>query len=124
LPLLPPKYDAKILLIGGGTFQGENAFNDVEIIDFSLSNPKYQHKGHMKHSRYFNYAVILPDQSILILGGKTGKKGHHIIHPANQQNYNNGHSGELEHTDKEVLEPELYNSRIDSNSFTFFIFIV
>lgn len=42
------------------------------------------------------------------MGGKTGKKGHHIIHPVNKQNHNNGHVGELEHTDKAVLESELY----------------
>ena len=106
LPLLPPHHHAKILLIGGGTFQGENAINDIEIIDFSLSEPKYQHKGYMKHPRYFNYAVILPDQSILILGGKVGKKGHHVNHDTHLHNQNS--NGELPHTEGAVLEPELF----------------
>ena len=93
-------------MIGGGTFQGENSINDVEIIDFSVSNPKYQHKGHMKHPRYYNYVVLLPDQSILVLGGKTGKKSHHIDHKTIMQK--DDLNGELPHIDGAVLEPELY----------------
>jgi hypothetical protein len=115
LPLVPPEYHAKVLLIGGGTFQGDNAISDIELIDFSSPDPKYKHIGNMKHPRYYNYAVILPDQSILVLGGKTGKKGHH--HPIHEMDkmmskhddgHHHNHNGELPHTDGAVLEPELY----------------
>jgi hypothetical protein len=117
LPLLPPKYLARVLLIGGGTFQGENAINDVEIIDFSISKPEYQHKGNMRHPRYYNYAVILPDQSILILGGKMGKKGHIADHNKKRllrrHDHEGGGGGELPHIDEAVLEPELYKPEED-----------
>ena len=116
LPLLPPQYHARVLLIGGGTFQGENAISDVEIIDFSLPKPKYQHIGNMRHPRYYNYAVILPDQSILILGGKMGKKGHIADHNKNillRGHYHGDGEGELPHIDEAVLEPELYKPNED-----------
>ena len=110
LPLLPPHYYARILLIGGGTFQGDNAISDIEIIDFSLPEPKYRHIGNMKHPRYYNYAVILPDQNILVLGGKIGKKGHIADHNKNllRRGHDHDDGGELPHIDEAVLEPELY----------------
>jgi hypothetical protein len=42
----------------------------------------------------------------LVLGGKTGKKIHHIDHKTLMQN--DDHNGELPHIDGAVLEPELY----------------
>ena len=47
----------------------------------------------MRHPRYYNYAVILPDQSILILGGKMGKKGHIADHNKNilRRRHDHGH---------------------------------
>lgn len=117
-PLVPPNYHAKILLIGGGTFQGDNAISDVEVIDFSLPNPKYQHIGNMRHPRYYNYAIILPDQSILVLGGKIGKKGHIPHHYKHLFQHRHEHDsgdidGELPHIDEAVLEPELYKPNED-----------
>jgi hypothetical protein len=108
LPLLPPDYPAKILLIGGGTPQGEDAISDVELIDFSRSNPKYQRKGNMKNPRYYNYAVILPDQNILVLGGKIGKKGHIPDHDLRSLRQRHRHDGQLHHIPEAVMEPELF----------------
>ena len=76
LPLIPPDYKPKVLLIAGGTPQGKNAIRDVEIIDFSSNNPSYEHFTSLNHERYYVYPVILPDRSILVLGGKSGAKGH------------------------------------------------
>jgi hypothetical protein len=108
LPLLPPDYPARILLIGGGTPQGEDAISDVELIDFSRSNPKYQRKGNMKNPRYYNYAVILPDQNILVLGGKIGKKGHIPDHVLRSLRQRHRHDGQLHHIPEAVMEPELF----------------
>jgi hypothetical protein len=72
LPLTPlDNYAARILLIAGGTPQGKNAINQVEIIDFSKEEPKYVEFPHLHHRRYYVYPVILPDRSILVIGGKS-----------------------------------------------------
>src|SRR5207249_6987630 len=76
LPLTPPDYGARVLLIAGGLQPGTEAINDVEKIDFSENHPQYKSIKPLKHPRYYDYAVLLPDQSVLVLGGKTGSKGH------------------------------------------------
>ena len=48
----------------------------AEMIDFSDKHPKYKSIRPLRHPRYYAYAVLLPDQSVLVLGGKTGTKGH------------------------------------------------
>jgi len=60
LPLIPPDYKPKVLLIAGGTPQGKNAIRDVEIIDFSSNNPSYEPFTSLNHERYYVYPVILP----------------------------------------------------------------
>jgi hypothetical protein len=106
LPLFPPNYDAKILLIGGGTPQGKDAISNVEIINFSEPKPMYTPYGNLKHPRYYVYPVILPDKSILVLGGKVGQKGHLHVEPAHH-NHIEHHEGEVHHHPQSVMEPEL-----------------
>jgi hypothetical protein len=79
LPLTPPEYQAKVLLAGGGTPQGEDVVADAEVIDLSApeSGPHWRGITPMKHARYYAYAVILPNRQILILGGRSGSKHHH-----------------------------------------------
>jgi hypothetical protein len=110
LPLTPPEYAAKVLLIAGGTPQGKNAINDVEIIDFSTDNPKYGPFTPLKNSRYYAYPVILPDKGILVLGGKVGPKGHLHTDKPNQPQDHHSHGGhEIHHHPDTVMEPELLN---------------
>jgi hypothetical protein len=106
LPLVPPEYTTKVLLIAGGTPQGNDAIPDVEIIDFSEKKPQYKEFAKLKHPRYYVYPVILPDKSILVLGGKVGKKGHLHDDMSHQHNHDHG-DGELSHHPDAVLEPEL-----------------
>ena len=42
LPLMPPNYEARILLIAGGTPTGNDAIPDVEMVDFSELHPEYR----------------------------------------------------------------------------------
>ncbi len=110
LPLIPPDYTTKVLLIGGGTPQGKNAISDVEIIDFSTNDPVYRPFVSLSHERYYAYPIILPDKSILILGGKTGPKGHLHPDPNSSNHGHDGHElphGELSHHPDAILEPEL-----------------
>lgn len=105
LPMTPSNnYAARILLIAGGTPQGNNAIEDVEIIDFSKADPKYVEFTHLHHPRYYVYAVILPDRSILVLGGKSGRKGH--LHEESNHEHHHEH-GEVPHHPDAVMEPEL-----------------
>lgn len=111
LPLLPPDYVARVILIGGGTQPGTDAINDVEMIDFSARHPRYKSIKPLKHPRYYVYAVLLPDQTVLVLGGKTGTKGHSM----KDSMKTNGHlskmhdPGTVLHDPHAVLEPELYD---------------
>jgi len=112
LPLEPPNYNPRLLLIAGGTPTGNDAISDVEIIDFSEMPPAYRPIQHLKHARYYVYAVLLPDKTVLVLGGKTGKKGHlhdssHMDHNHNHK-HNHVHQHDIEHHPDAVLEPELF----------------
>ena len=65
--LLPGRTD-QIMIIGG--FIGSNVVtNTAEIIDFSGPNPQWQYTGSMHHARAHADAVILPDQTVLVMGG-------------------------------------------------------
>ncbi len=75
LPLYPPDYRAKVLLVGGGDTGGKVALPDAEVIDVSEHNPKWRSVQPMKNARYYAYPVILPNGLVLIVGGRKGEKG-------------------------------------------------
>ena len=106
--MTPPDYTARILLIAGGTPQGKDAIRDVEIIDFSEDVPRYRECYPLKHPRYYVYPVILPDKSVLVVGGKSGKKGH-LHNNTHKHKHHHQHNGDaqLEHHPDAILEPEI-----------------
>jgi len=120
LPLLPPDYNARVLLIAGGLQPGTEAINHVEMIDFSDKPPRYKSKEPLAHARYYCYAVLLPDQQVLVLGGKKGTKSHHGP-PHNMKSskmkaediiyrhVSHNHHNEVPKDPLAVKEPELYN---------------
>jgi hypothetical protein len=122
LPLLPPDYPARVLLIAGGLQPGNVAINNVEMIDFSDVPPKYKSKRQLTHPRYYCYAVLLPDKQVLVLGGKRGKKSHHSPHNMRSiektetvaaveehYGYDPHHHQDPSPDPLAVREPELYN---------------
>jgi hypothetical protein len=67
LPLLPPNYAARVMILGGGV---PNATATTEIIDFSKSTPTWVRMGDMPSgARVEGNAVLLPNGKLLVQGG-------------------------------------------------------
>jgi Galactose oxidase-like, Early set domain/Kelch motif len=118
LPLAPPDYRPRILLMGGGTPGGTEAIADAEVIDLGETSPHWRTIAPMHHARYYVYATLLPDGKILALGGRSGTKGMDmppdmpIPHQAAAtigQAMGDGSNGEVPHDSRAVLEPELFD---------------
>jgi hypothetical protein len=111
LPLRPRSdYDARVLLVGGGTPGGTEAMAEAETIDLGAEAPSWRPVGSMRHARYYTYAVLLPDGTVMVVGGREGT-GHGNGH--GEVTYREG-SGAVGHTPGAVLEPELYDPETES----------
>jgi hypothetical protein len=67
LPLLPPNYTPRVMVLGGGT---PTATATTEIIDLSQTNPAWAPGGNMPSgARVQGNAVLLPSGKVLALGG-------------------------------------------------------
>lgn len=72
LGLRPPLYTAHILIAGGGATA---ATDSTEIIDLGVSTPQWQPTGSLNFKRVEHNAVLLPNGTILAIGGsKTNNK--------------------------------------------------
>jgi len=77
LPLRPADgYRARVLLAGGGTPTGRTAVADAEVIDLDADRPRWRSVEPMAHARYYTYAVLLPDGTVFVMGGRSGTGGH------------------------------------------------
>lgn len=106
LPLLPPDYQARVMLVGGGDTFANHTTNTVEIIDFSEPDPQYRLTSPMKNERYYVYPVILPDKNILVVGGQKAQHDH------NQEEESRGctelEPGAIQHDENAILETEIF----------------
>jgi len=66
LGLRPPLYTARILIAGGGATA---ATDSTEIVDLSVSTPRWQPTGSLNYKRVEHNAVLLPNGQILAIGG-------------------------------------------------------
>ena len=67
LPLLPPNYAARVMILGGGV---PNATATTEIIDFSQSTPAWVRMEDMPSgARVEGNSVLLPNGKVLVQGG-------------------------------------------------------
>jgi hypothetical protein len=67
LPLLPPNYAARVMVLGGGS---PNATATTEIIDFSKPTPAWVRMGDMPSgARVEGNSVLLPNGKVLVQGG-------------------------------------------------------
>ncbi|MDQ6824989.1 MAG: DUF1929 domain-containing protein [Candidatus Eremiobacteraeota bacterium] len=58
----------RVLAIGGAP-DGVNATNTVEMIDFGSRNPRWRYTASMHYPRAEPNAVLLPDSTVLVVGG-------------------------------------------------------
>ncbi len=68
--LLPPTLD-RVMVMGGFTGVG-NPTHSAEIIDLSQATPIWQGTAPMANSRMEFNAVLLPDATVMVLGGQSG----------------------------------------------------
>lgn len=111
LPLRPEDdYRPRVLLTGGGTPGGTEAVADTEIIDLGAARPSWRPTDEdMTHNRYYCYAVLLPDGTVFVAGGREGTSGHdHDDHHVDER------SGALPHTPGAILEAELFDPADES----------
>ncbi|SFR68910.1 protein of unknown function [Halogeometricum limi] len=77
LPFRPgDDYRTRVLLVGGGTPGGDVAVAAAEVMDLGAITPKWRSVPSMAHARYHAYAVLLPDGTVLVVGGHGGQSGH------------------------------------------------
>ncbi len=103
LPLRPgDDYLPRVLLAGGGTTSGTEATADAELMDLDATDPTWRYVDTMHHPRYYCYAVLLPDGTVFVCGGRKGSKGHTHDHFAAQ-------SGALPTIDGAIHEAERFD---------------
>jgi hypothetical protein len=71
--ILPPAQDQKFMILGGGPEDEgpvrQPATHRVAIIDLKSANPAYHTKSALNHERMHVNAVLLPDRTVLAVGG-------------------------------------------------------
>ena len=78
------------------------------MVDFSELHPEYRPIQALKHPRYYVYPVLLPDKTVLVIGGKKGKKGHLHDTPHKEHDDTMHYPHDIEHHPDAVMEPELF----------------
>jgi hypothetical protein len=71
--LLSPAQAGRIMLIGGGWWDGSAQHGDhrsCEILDTQAATPTWSSAGLMHHARVNVNAILLPDGKVLIIGGQ------------------------------------------------------
>ncbi|MGQ0569978.1 MAG: galactose oxidase-like domain-containing protein, partial [Armatimonadota bacterium] len=81
LALRPPDYRARVLVAGGGHRRRKTAVDSAEIIDLGQPEPRWAPAGTMCCARIHANGVLLPDGTVVVIGGKTGETRHrHAAH--------------------------------------------
>ncbi|MFB2974419.1 galactose oxidase-like domain-containing protein [Aerosakkonema sp. BLCC-F183] len=72
--MLPPAQAQRVMLMGGGAFDGTGhhtleANDKVNIVNLAVANPTYQAAAPLTFPRMHLNAVLLPDRTVLVCGG-------------------------------------------------------
>jgi hypothetical protein len=99
--ILPPVQSQEFMILGGGpeddTPERGQATHRTAIVDFKIPNPLYQVKAQMNHERMHVNAVLLPDRTVLAVGGGVTREASaetHVVDPLGG---------------REVFEAEIYD---------------
>jgi hypothetical protein len=86
--ILPPAQDQKFMILGGGPEDDgpvrQPATHRVATIDFKSANPAYHTKSALNHERMHVNAVLLPDRTVLAVGGGVTREASaqtHVVDP-------------------------------------------
>ena len=75
LPLLPPNYNASVILIGGSGADPENVRQDTpaiktaEILEPEMREPGWRATAPLNYARALPQSVLLPDGKVFVFGG-------------------------------------------------------
>jgi hypothetical protein len=74
--MMAPAQDQKIMILGGGPEDPENAnaprgiaTTRTQIVDFKAAHPMYGPRRELNHERMHVNAVLLPDRTVIAVGG-------------------------------------------------------
>ena len=110
MALTPPDYRARVLLVGGGDPGGKDPTASAEIIDLSTGSPRWREVQSMANARYYCYAVLLPNQHVLVLGGKKDERRMSMDPKAMAgMQMPPGPDGDLPHDPAAILDCELFH---------------
>jgi hypothetical protein len=108
--ILPPAHDQQFMILGGGPEDDgpvrQPATHRVATIDFKSVNPAYHAKSALNHERMHVNAVLLPDRTVLVVGGGVTREASaqtHVVDPLGG---------------REVFEGEIYDLRTNIWSIT------
>lgn len=76
--LLPPAQDQRVLIMGGGPDDEDEATARADVVDFKAARPAYTPAAPMNFDRMHLNAVLLPDRTVLVSGG-AGKRESAIL---------------------------------------------
>jgi hypothetical protein len=87
--LLPEKPQQVRVMVIGGQGRDDEATNTVEIFEFDRTNPANSRwrapaGGHMAQKRFMSDAVLLPDQTVLVVNGAGAGAAEHSHHPVRE----------------------------------------
>ena len=106
--ILPPAQDQKFMILGGGGPEdnGPPATDRVSIVDFGSPNPAYHASSALNHGRMHVNAVLLPDRTVLAVGGGVTREASAKTHAGDPQG------------GQEVFEAEIYDPMTNMWSIT------
>lgn len=67
--LLPPAQNQQVMILGGGPGDQTDATNTCDIIDLTAATPSFHPAASMQFPRMHLNAVLLPDRTVLVVGG-------------------------------------------------------
>jgi hypothetical protein len=99
LPLRPESPNSVKVMVFGGAGDNDQATNTAEIFDFNAADQsasvwRTPKGGNMRHARFMSDAVLLPDQTVLVVSGAG--------------------AGAADHSTKPVLQTEIFDSRTET----------